>query len=49
VLAFAADFRRLILAFHKLKFWARGRGNLRINGAGEIINERLCVKTRLEV
>ena len=49
VLAFAADFRRLILAFHKFSWWRAGAVKLRINGAGEVSNETPCVKTGLGV
>jgi len=49
VLAFAADLGRLILAFHKFNWLRVGAEKLRINGAGEVISERLCVKTGLEV
>ncbi len=47
VLAFAADFRRLILAFHKFKWLRAGAVKLRFSGAGEVSNETSCVKARL--
>jgi hypothetical protein len=46
VLAFAADLRRLILAFHKFNFMRLG-ALFRFNGAGEVSNETPRVKARL--
>jgi hypothetical protein len=46
VLAFAADFRRLILAFHKFNFLRFG-AKRRFNRAGEVSSEPPRVKARL--
>jgi hypothetical protein len=46
VLALAADFRRLILAFHKLKISRALGGMTPVDGAGEVSNEPPSVKTR---
>ena len=48
VLAFAADFRRLILAFHKFKLVRLG-AKLRFYGAGEVSSEPPRVKARLPI